>query len=56
VIKDCIKLEEIVLPRYFRHNKLNSFVRQLNMYGFHKIKHTACKSTFRHKHFLKGRQ
>lgn len=38
LIKDSLKLCEIVLPIFFKHNNYSSFVRQLNLYGFHKSK------------------
>lgn len=36
-IKNAKALEEKVLPLYFRHKKIESFIRQLNMYRFSKI-------------------
>jgi len=38
VVKDPEELAETIIPQYFKHNNFSSFVRQLNFYGFRKIK------------------
>ncbi|KAJ3275412.1 hypothetical protein HDV01_000704, partial [Terramyces sp. JEL0728] len=38
VIKNSSEFTRSVLPQYFRHNQLASFIRQLNKHGFRRSK------------------
>ena len=38
IIADVIELCNLILPKFYKHHNYSSFVRQLNMYGFHKSK------------------
>jgi len=44
-----------IAPRYFRHKKIASLKRQLNMYGFEKVASGPDKGSFFHKDFQKGK-
>ena len=55
IIKDSIALCQSVLPKYFNHQNYSSFVRQLNLYGFHKIQGILKEGEgFEHENFTKN--
>lgn len=41
VIKDQHLFTNLVLPQYYKHQNFASFVRQLNMYDFHKVSESS---------------
>lgn len=53
-VHDTVKLEEEVLPKYFRHAKYASFMRQVNGWGFHRISNGVDRDSYYHEMFLRG--
>jgi len=55
VIHNVHEFAAKILPRHFKHSNMQSFVRQLNMYGFRKITSEPATAKFRHPNFKRAR-
>ncbi|KAK0148836.1 Heat shock factor protein 2 [Merluccius polli] len=63
LVLDEQRFAKEILPKFFKHNNMASFIRQLNMYGFRKVMHIDTGVVkqerdgpveFQHPHFKQG--
>ncbi|CAD5113118.1 DgyrCDS2308 [Dimorphilus gyrociliatus] len=62
-VYDQGRFSKEILPLYFKHSNISSFIRQLNMYGFKKVAHLNSgikfengDLEFQHQYFVKGEE
>jgi len=55
-VVDTDKFSEEIIPKYFRHTKMTSFQRQLNLYGFRRVTKGDDIGSYYHPKFQKGRR
>merc|ERR1719219_2004728 len=65
IIVNQTEFSQSLLPYYYKHSNMASFVRQLNMYGFHKVVGVEAgglksekdqEMEFAHPFFLRGQE
>ncbi len=56
VIKKPSEFGSKVLPKYFKHNHISSFIRQLNMYSFQKKRSRHAGHIYSHELFQRGQK
>jgi hypothetical protein len=55
LIRNVSRFTEEVLPAYFKHHNMASFIRQLNIYSFKKVRHADGENVYVHPHFIRGK-
>lgn len=55
LIRNVSRFTEEVLPAYYKHHNMASFIRQLNIYSFKKVRHADGENVYAHPHFIRGK-